>query len=277
LQGIEQDFAERCKSSVKDLVLPSSGAAIDFSNVEFERDAFFQGYLFSRKVLCFNAVFSGGAYFDRATFLSDTFFCRTAFSIGALLATWPSPVAFSSSAQPSLAVPVLAGRTFSAVFSSIARSSAGMLFFTTRPPPQLASSTQFSPDRPTLGKPACLPSPVFKVRGLRTWPTSAARPSPATLVLTARISPARPPFAARPFSGGAFFDGAVFLSSAEFRPQKISQKTYFTRFGGTASFVNAVMKGETSFEEAIFTSILRRQASSVHCLARHQMASATER
>ena len=195
LQGIEQDFAERCKSSVKDLVLPSSGAAIDFSNVEFERDAFFQGYLFSRKVLCFNAVFSGGAYFDRATFLSDTFFCRTAFSIGALLATWPSPVAFSSSAQPSLAVPVLAGRTFSAVFSSIARSSAGMLFFTTRPPPQLASSTQFSPDRPTLGKPALSSLACFQ--GARFKDLAH--------------------FGRAAFSGDARFDGAHFSRTASFR------------------------------------------------------------
>jgi uncharacterized protein YjbI with pentapeptide repeats len=68
LQEIATAFAERGKASAKELTLPASGARIKFSNVEFEQDILFGGYIFRDS--CFlSATFSGAASFNRATFL----------------------------------------------------------------------------------------------------------------------------------------------------------------------------------------------------------------
>lgn len=68
LQEVADAFAERRKVSAKKLALPARDAYIDFSNVEFERDALFQRYLFSKSTSFQGSTFSGGASFIGATF-----------------------------------------------------------------------------------------------------------------------------------------------------------------------------------------------------------------
>jgi len=66
LEGVATAFAERC-GPTKRLALPTSGADIDFSNVEFDRDVTF--YRFVLQTCSFEgAIFSGGASFGGATF-----------------------------------------------------------------------------------------------------------------------------------------------------------------------------------------------------------------
>jgi hypothetical protein len=54
------------------------------------------------------------------------------------------------------------------------------------------------------------------------------------------------------FSCVASFEGATFSGKVDFCKRTFREGCRATRFGGTTSFVNAEMKGETSFEEAIF-------------------------
>ncbi len=80
LEEVTRAFAERCKASTKKLALPASDANIDFSNVEFEQDAFFEGYHFSRRSFLASATFFGFANFARATFSDDAIFDGATFS-----------------------------------------------------------------------------------------------------------------------------------------------------------------------------------------------------
>jgi Pentapeptide repeats (9 copies) len=80
LQGIATAFAERSKESGKELALPANHVGINFSLVEFEQDAVFVGYLFSRPSFFESATFSGSAFFIGATFSSVASFRDAAFS-----------------------------------------------------------------------------------------------------------------------------------------------------------------------------------------------------
>jgi uncharacterized protein YjbI with pentapeptide repeats len=97
LQEVAGAFAERCKTSTKKLALPASDADIDFSNVEFEQDAFFRGYLFSRHSSFLGVTFSL-ADFGGATFSGGTFFAFATFSGRANFAgaTFSSRASFSA-------------------------------------------------------------------------------------------------------------------------------------------------------------------------------------
>src|ERR1700730_11124619 len=80
LQEVATAFAERSKASPKKLALPACNANIDFSNVDFERDAFLSRCLFSGEAYFKGATFSGGADFDGATFSGQAAFVRASFS-----------------------------------------------------------------------------------------------------------------------------------------------------------------------------------------------------
>ncbi len=75
LRKVATAFAERSKASAKKPALPASYADIDFSNVEFEHDAFLIRCLCSGK-----AFFTGATFFGRANFGGGTYFRGAAFS-----------------------------------------------------------------------------------------------------------------------------------------------------------------------------------------------------
>ena len=80
LQEVKRAFAKCCKASKKKLALPASDAEIDFSNVKFEQDVFFEGYVFSRPPGFQSAAFSGWASSDGATFSGEAGFDGATFS-----------------------------------------------------------------------------------------------------------------------------------------------------------------------------------------------------
>ena len=80
LREVATAFAERFKVSANKPALPASNADIDFSNVDFERDAFLIGYLFSGWADFEGAPFSGWADFEGVTFSDEAFFAGATFS-----------------------------------------------------------------------------------------------------------------------------------------------------------------------------------------------------
>jgi hypothetical protein len=64
MQEVAMAFTERSKASQKEHALPARGELIDFSNVEFEQDAVFPGYHFSRPSYFTGATFSGLSSFS---------------------------------------------------------------------------------------------------------------------------------------------------------------------------------------------------------------------
>lgn len=115
LRDIVMAFAERCKASSKEIELPARGAAIDFSNVEFEQRTLFSGYLFSSHANFTGATFSSVAYFNGATFSSGASFESATFSSGASL----KDASFSGGA--SFYVATYFGTSFGgAIFSGVA-------------------------------------------------------------------------------------------------------------------------------------------------------------
>ncbi|MGB8898393.1 MAG: pentapeptide repeat-containing protein, partial [Methylocella sp.] len=92
LREVQTAFAERCKASAQKPALPASNDDIDFSNVKFEQDVFFGGYLFSRPSFfrsatsgraLFGSATSGRALIDGATFAGDACFEGATFAGGA--------------------------------------------------------------------------------------------------------------------------------------------------------------------------------------------------
>ena len=95
LLEIGKDFAKRREiSSARDLVLPSNEAAIDFSDIEFDQEVFFDGYIFSfrggqtpdfkgaifyQDVWFDDAIFNDTASFEGATFSRKASFARVIF------------------------------------------------------------------------------------------------------------------------------------------------------------------------------------------------------
>jgi uncharacterized protein YjbI with pentapeptide repeats len=79
-------FAARCKASGNHFALPASSADIDFFNVEFERDVFFGGYLFSTRATFSGTAFFGDASFGGATFSGGASFYSAVFSTRASFA-----------------------------------------------------------------------------------------------------------------------------------------------------------------------------------------------
>jgi uncharacterized protein YjbI with pentapeptide repeats len=83
LQEVATAFAKRSMASGKELALPVSGAGVNFSDVQFEQYAFFEGYLFSTDSLFLGATFSDKTSFDGATFSRGALFGGATFSHGA--------------------------------------------------------------------------------------------------------------------------------------------------------------------------------------------------
>jgi hypothetical protein len=79
LQEIKDAFAKRYKDLGKNLQFPAGDSFIDFSNVEFDRDVFFDGYVFA-KCSFRRASFSGKANFFSASFLGTAAFSGCTFS-----------------------------------------------------------------------------------------------------------------------------------------------------------------------------------------------------
>jgi uncharacterized protein YjbI with pentapeptide repeats len=205
-------IAERCKASaqepahVADAII--NNVAIQFSNVEFQQDASFKQYLFSRHTVFRDVAFLRSADFVGATFLKGANFGRAAFSgNGNFRGAMFSNHAFFNSAK------FLSEASFSCAIFSRA-SFNGAKFF----------------------RAAYFDLATFDYEG-------GFRGTSFSGIAT---------FGGVTFSGDADFDDTSFSRSAHFGKSTVKEKSKGTYFGGKTSFVNAKMKGETSFEGATF-------------------------
>jgi uncharacterized protein YjbI with pentapeptide repeats len=81
LHEVELAFARRCVGRTRFLKLPESAADVDFHNVQFERHAFFDGYVFTGCSFRRISFASGAnASFEGATFSRQTHFDGATFS-----------------------------------------------------------------------------------------------------------------------------------------------------------------------------------------------------
>jgi uncharacterized protein YjbI with pentapeptide repeats len=208
LREVSAAFAERRRASGNAHEIPCNDRGINFSNVEFEHDASFRQYLFSRISFFRHGAFLHSADFGGATFF-DADFGGATFSSGADF----YGATFSEGAHFSRA-------TFSGVANFRSATFSRVAYF---------SDTTFS--RATYFVGAAF---LGKVDFHGATFSGAAFLNGAT------------------FSGGADFNGATFSGVANFGKAILDEWVIFTSFGETSSFVNAEMKGETSFEGAIF-------------------------
>ncbi|HXN87891.1 MAG TPA: pentapeptide repeat-containing protein [Methylocella sp.] len=218
LREVQTAFAERCKASAKKLALPASDGDIDFSNVKFEQDVFFGGYLVSRRPsfrsatsrrALFGSATSGRALFDGATFSGDACFEGATFAGGATF----GGATFSSLAN--FHVTFFAGADFGgATFSGDAHFS-GVTFF----------------GRATFGGATFSAMADFAAA---TFPGDAR-------------------FHGATFAGGATFVGATFSSWADFHATFFAARADFggATFSGDVHFVGAAF-GDASFHGAAF-------------------------
>jgi len=79
LQEVEGVFAERSKGSAESLALPTKTDEIDFSNVQFDRDIALAGYLLVGNAHFEQACFLRNAEFDGVTFIGMADFDNAAF------------------------------------------------------------------------------------------------------------------------------------------------------------------------------------------------------
>ncbi len=232
LQEVAAAFAERCKALGKKLALPATDDNIDFSNVNFEQDAFFREYLFRRPD--FNgAAFSRVAFFDRATFPGGALFDHATFSDQALFrnATFSSDVTFDAAAFSDYAG--FDGATF----------SSGVTFNTA------AFSGHAGFDGAIFSGMADFDYAAFSGGALFRFAAFSGRAYFRFAAFSdyagfnGAIFSSMADFGCAAFSGGAHFNGATFSSDVRFA---------HTTFDGTTEFVNAKMKDETFFQGAIF-------------------------
>ena len=222
LQEIATAFAERCKVLAKELALPSSSADIDFSNLVFEQDAFFEGYSFSRFSCFRSAVFSG-----------DTSFRGAAFSVLASFdgAAFFGPAIFDGVFFSARAVASFHGAAFSggAAFGDATFSNDAIF------------------DRAVFSLNAFFKGTAFFDQASFFGATFSGEAD-----FDGAAFPAGANFNGTSFCDKASFFGATFSRTASFSRASLGEKIIFTRFGGTTSFVNAEMNAETSFQGAIF-------------------------
>ena len=273
LREVQTAFTERCKASAKKPALPDSNADIDFSNVKFEQDVFFGGYLFSRcssfqsatsgRAL-FGSAPSGRALFDGATYSGDACFEGATFAGGATFG------GATFSAWANFHATFFAGADFGgATFSGDAHFS-GVTFFgraTFRGATFSAGAdfggATFAGDarfhgatfagRATFGGVTFSSWADFHATFFARVDFAAATFSGDTHFVGATFSDAyfdgatfsRADFGGATFSGMAHFGGATFSGMADFDGAK---------FQTSSSFVNAEMKDTTSFNGAIFNT-----------------------
>lgn len=228
LREVATAFAERSKASAKELALPASNAEIDFSNVDFERDAVLSRCLFSSQAIFNGASFSGGAYFGGASFSGQAAFVGATFSGQAVFsgATFSGEAFFDGAAFSGWAS--FCDATFSS--SSFFRSAT------------FSGWADFNGASFSVGGATFFVGDVFR----------GARVSLGAFFDGASFSEAD--FDGATFSGNAGFEGATFSGKVGFEGATFSSHAHFGKatFGCETSFVNAEMKDETSFEGAIF-------------------------
>jgi uncharacterized protein YjbI with pentapeptide repeats len=190
LAEVEEAFAKRAGSSATQ-VLPPLNSPINFSEVQFDNNVYFDEYLFAWLTFFSGATLSGRISFHGATFCGGALFTRTIFSGSASF----SEATFSC------------GASFNDATFSGGASFDGVTF---------QSVAEF---------------------------IDAIFSEPAT-------------FSGATFCGNAAFHGATFSSNVLFDGATFSGRAWFVgaKFHTFIDFVNLEMKGETSFEGAIFNT-----------------------
>jgi uncharacterized protein YjbI with pentapeptide repeats len=233
LRQVEQAFAQR-KGSAENITLPKSGASVDFSNVQFDRDALFDGFIFFGTANFMGAAFSGRASYDAATFLGEANFKGATFSGSTLFwdATFLGEANFNDA--------TFSGATLSSTFFDRAAFLHEAKF----------SNTTFSRQRgvsfrsASFSKSVHFHSATFNRAAVNfDW---AIFSELANFVETTFIGPTT-------FKNATFSDQNVHRG-AHFRGTTFSQGAIFqsATFSGVSSFENAKMEGKTSFEGAKF-------------------------
>ncbi|MGH6847279.1 MAG: pentapeptide repeat-containing protein [Methylocella sp.] len=232
LVGIARAFGVRSEAS-KGFALPSTASVIDFSNVEFDQDADFGGYVlvdctFSEATFAGvagfeNAIFSGRIDFKRTTFADDAGFDGALFAGAAYFngVTFLHVVEFENATFLGLAS--FDNATFPEYDDANFRSAT--FFFAT-----FKHATFFG-------------GAIFAGATFLNY----AKFRSATFSDYAN-------FCGATFSQGVNFTDATFLDFADFARATFSAKADFAgvTFSAASDFVNAEMKSETSFESAIF-------------------------
>jgi uncharacterized protein YjbI with pentapeptide repeats len=230
LQVIATAFAERGKASAKELTLPASGARINFSNVEFEQDILFGGYIFRDS--CFlSATFSGAANFNRATFLGG----GSSGSAGANYngVTFSGPANFSRATFSDGAY--FADATFSGFVEFDGAIISGAVYFKSA----RFNSVAYFNDANFTGT---------DNRSGMTFCDTANGPIGVSSLVT--------DFDDAVFSGGVYFEGVSFPSSTHFSGTVFSDVAIFSgaTFSGRVNFGGATFSGITTFDRSIFSS-----------------------
>jgi uncharacterized protein YjbI with pentapeptide repeats len=272
LRDVQTAFAERCKASAKKPALPASNADIDFSNVKFERDVFFGGYLFTRcssyqsatsgralfgsatsgLALFGGATYSGDACFEGATFAGGATFGGATFSAGANFhATFFAGADFNGATFSGGAD--FKGATFfgKADFNG-AMFSGGAGF------DGATFSSRAGFHGATFSGGACFRGATFSgLAGFGDATFSGAYFDGATFsggVYFSGATLSGAYFNGATFSGDASFDGATFSGSAYFSGATFSGGATFggVTFFAMALFGGATFSGDASFDGAKF-------------------------